>query len=133
MKNVENIKQEIDDLGDPKGKNDVAIHAAENVSEIAIKGMSTADKGWMLAAVVLILGAIALIEVTNYLEVSDRINSQGGYFTSVEKNRSEEFKRLQNQNKYLIRALAKQTEALNKSAAEVSRRQSPIFIDLEKQ
>ena len=131
MKNVENIKQEIDDLGDPKGKNDVAIHAAENVSEIAIKGMSPADKGWMLAAVVLILGAIALIEVTNYLEVSDRIKSQGGYFTNVETNRSEEFKRLQNQNKYLIRALSKQTAELNKSAAEVSRRQAPIFIDLE--
>jgi len=95
------------------------VGAAAEVGSEAIKGMAPAEKGWILASVIVILGAMALLEVTNYLENTSRSTTTAQYFTHIEAHRSEENRRLQEQNRILAQALARQSDRISRKVTEL--------------
>lgn len=104
-----------------QNKADTYAQAATDISNTALRGMAPAEKGWILAAVVMILGALGLIEITNYLDNKNGDESTAKFFTLLETSRSEENRRLQEQNKTLADALARQSDRLGRQAIESTR------------
>ena len=90
------------------------VEAATEMGSAAINKMAPADKGWILASVIVILGAMSLLEITNYLSNVNRNESTANYFTVMEKHRSEENRRLQEQNRILAQALARQSDRISR-------------------
>lgn len=94
------------------------VEAATQMGSNAIDKMAPAEKGWILASVIVILGAMALLEVTNYMDNQNRTASTIKYFTAMEAHRSEETRRLQEQNRVLAQALARQSDRIGRQALE---------------
>lgn len=85
----------------------------------AIQGMAPADKGWILASVVLMLGAISLIEITSYMEMSSAGERTARFITEIETNRSIELRRLAEMNKACMNALTRQSDRIGRKAAGI--------------
>jgi len=105
-------------IPDEKTHGSSYIEAASEMGNSAIRNMAPAEKGWILAASIIILGAIALLEVTNYLEQVASKDSMSAFFMAVEQNRAEENRRLQEQNRILAQAIARQSDRKGRREVE---------------
>ena len=97
------------------------VEAATEMGSAAINKMAPADKGWILASVVLMLGLTGMILGTNYLDNVNRADGIEKFLVVMEEHRSEENRRLQEQNKTLANALARQSDRLGRQAIESTR------------
>ena len=99
------------------------VDAASEMGTEAIKKMAPASTGWILAAVILMLGLTAMILGTNYMSNATRSKSIADFFVMVESNRAEENRRLQEQNETLANAIARQADRIGRQAVDDSRQQ----------
>ena len=102
----------------------------QEVAHGVVKGMTPADKGWILAFVML----FAIFQISNYLMNRERIeqskvqsNNLVTYFTqlegsrsTIEENRAQEIRRLQEVVKELSQALGRQYEYMGRAQHERS-------------
>ena len=98
-----------------------AGHVAD-VSRSAIEHMAPAEKGWILAAVITMLGSLALITITNYLERTSDTEMTSNFFSIIEQHRGEENRRLQEQNRILAQALSRQADRISRKVQEINQR-----------
>ena len=98
--------------------NDYAGHAAE-VGKSAIEHMAPAEKGWILAAVILMISTMAILEVTNYLENTHRAEAASKYLVELETNRAQEVRRAQESSRILAQALSRQADRIGRKVNEV--------------
>ena len=96
------------------------VDAASEMGTEAIRHMAPAATGWILAAVILMLGLTAMILGTNYMSNAARSKSIADFFVMVESNRAEENRRLQEQNETLANAIARQSDRIGRKAVDES-------------
>ena len=114
----------------PTPQQAVASQDWADVAKQSVSGMTPADKGWILAFVVL----FAVFQISNYListqrqeEETARSNRQVEYFmkleesrSSIEENRSQEIRRMQEVIKELTQALGRAHEYSGRAEHEKS-------------
>ena len=114
-------------MTDENGRRSIPIqngqpgNAGDNIAEIsksAIQNMAPAEKGWILAVVITMLGSLAMITITNYFEQINRAKEIGVLLTRIEENRGEENRRLQEQNRILAQSLARQADRIGRRVNE---------------
>ena len=94
------------------------VEAATEMGSKAISGMAPASRGWILGAVVIILGSVAILEITNYLENTHRGTESGKYLIILEENRAQEVRRAQESSRLLAQALARDADRRGRQAAD---------------
>ena len=103
--------------------NQTYAQAAAETASNAISHMAPAEKGWILASVILFLGGVAMIEGTNYLESETSARSVETFLLKVEDNRSQEMRRSQETVKSLAQALSRQSDRIGRKAAALPEKQ----------
>lgn len=112
----------------PREYEDLVQQDWVGVASKGIAGMTPADKGWILAFVII----FGMFQISNYLlsiareeSESERTARLVSYFNKIEdsrvdleKNRSEEVRRLQETVKYLVQTIAREAERKGREELE---------------
>lgn len=112
------------DVESQQASNQTYAEATSEVSSAAINVMAPAEKGWILASVILMLGSIALIEITSYLESTQRADRTSIYLSEIEKNRAAELRRTQETIRILSNSMSRQADRTGRTVAEKQQQDS---------